>query len=279
LTHPPWSFRVLGVDIEIHCGDSELLEFVKANWGALATRSGQAGSLVYRVSKGDSPDDILITRVGQTPIASSGIAEFIYDLEKDIILELQRRRADFYFLHGATAERNGKACLLVAPSGQGKSTTVWALLHHGWNYLSDELAPIDLATLHVHAYPHALCLKRKPPDPYGLPNGTLSTFHTLHVPTVLLPGATNVHSCPLAAVLFLEYVPAATNPAIHSITTGEASARLYANALNQLAHPNAGLEAAVYVARSVPNFRLDAADISDTCQLITSTMEKLLQSR
>ena len=49
--------------------------------------------------------------------------------------------------------------LLAGASGNGKSTTAWALLHRGFQYLSDELAPLDLSAMTVHAFPHALCLK------------------------------------------------------------------------------------------------------------------------
>ena len=273
-----WSFHAFGVDIGFECSDSELLELVKANWGSMATRTMQEGGIIYRLSRIGAPQDYLISRDGQTPIYSAGLAQLIYDLEKDILLELQRRRADLYFVHAACAEMDGQAYLLVAPSGAGKSTTVWALLHHGWSYLSDELAPIDLSTLQVQAYPHALCLKWKPPPPYRLPDGTILTSHTLHVPTDLLPRIANVHSCRLAAIFFLEYDPALDHSVIHPITTGEASARIYANALNQLAHPNSGLDAAVYLAKSVPRFRLDSAGLSDTCQLISSTVAELAES-
>ena len=275
LTAESWSFQAFEVSVRFQCGDPELLQLVKANWGALATRVSRPDGLVYSISRGDSPHDILIARAGQAAIVSAGNAEFIYALERDIVLELQQRRADYYFLHAAAAEKDGHACLLVAPSGQGKSTTAWALLHHGWRYLSDELAPIDLATLQVHAYPHALCLKREPAAPYRLPRGTISTSHTLHVPTDCLPNTPQVNSCPLAAIFFLEYLPAAAEPVIRSITIGEASARLYANALNQLAHPNAGLDAAVYLARNLPSFRLHTAGLSETCQLITSAHDRI----
>ena len=62
------------------------------------------------------------------------------------------------------ADRLGHMWVL-GKTGAGKSTTAWGLLHHGFSYLSDELAPIDLETLEVLPYRHALCLKRRPPSP------------------------------------------------------------------------------------------------------------------
>jgi hypothetical protein len=203
-------------------------------------------------------------------LTSDDVGEFLYVLEGDVTIALQRIRKDLYFLHAAVAEVDGRAFLLVAESGGGKSTTLWGLLHHGWGYLSDELAPIDLSSNKVHAYPRALCLKRPPPHPYPLPAATVETPWTFHVPVQLLPQVSPMESCPLVAVYFVKYCPDTSNPAIREISAGEAGARLYANTLNQLAHANAGLDAAVGIARSIPSFALDSADLAATCALVSS---------
>lgn len=215
---------------------------------------------------------ISIRTPGRSPIVSTDTGEFLHELERNVVIDLQKRRADLYFLHAAAVEAEGKAYLFIAESGGGKSTTTWGLLHHGFGYLSDELAPIDLERLQVHAYPHALCVKQLPPLPYSLPVETVRTPHTLHVPVQYLPRVAAPGPYPLAALWFVRYCPNASTPTVRPITPGEASARLYANALNQLAHPNAGLDAAVRIAGAVPSFGLDSADLAVTCALVRSTM-------
>ena len=42
-----------------------------------------------------------------------------------------------------------KAFLIATASGTRKSTTARALLHHGFDYLSDEFAPVDLDSLRL----------------------------------------------------------------------------------------------------------------------------------
>ena len=145
--------------------------------------------------------------------------------EQDLTVELQKRRSDLYFLHAAALERDGRALLLVAESGGGKSTTAWGLLHHGFRYASDELAPIDLATGRVHGFPHALCLKADPPAPYPLPAGTLRTSRSRHVPVGLLPAPLADGPLPLDAIVFLRYRPDLDGPAIRPMGTAEAAAR------------------------------------------------------
>ena len=184
----PLSFEILSVGLHVGCTDPELRALIQANWGHMESPTA-APDIVYSVTATGPPQRISIVSPGQQePLLSADLGEFLYDLEKEITIELQLRRADLFFLHAAAAEFKGRACLLIAESGGGKSTTLWALLHHDFAYLSDELAPLDLTSLSVHPYQHALCLKRPPPAPYALPPGTVSTPHTLHVPVDLLPG-------------------------------------------------------------------------------------------
>ncbi len=65
----------------------------------------------------------------------------------------------YLILHAAVLERGGRALVLPAPPGSGKSTLCAALALSGWRLLSDELALIDPASLHVHAVPRPISLK------------------------------------------------------------------------------------------------------------------------
>lgn len=52
----------------------------------------------------------------------------------------------YLILHAAVIERDGRAAILAAPPGSGKSTLCAALSLRGWRLLSDELALIDPAS-------------------------------------------------------------------------------------------------------------------------------------
>ncbi len=262
-------YRILGINVAVHCPIPELRALIHAHWGVMAQAETPA-DLQYVVSRPRSAPGISIDRSGQPTTWTRDEGQFLYELEGDANIALQRLRPDLWFLHAAVAEWEGRAILLVAESGGGKSTTLWGMLHHGWAYLSDELAPIDLASLQVDAYPRALCLKRQPPPAYPLPAATVRTPQTFHVPVEQLPRVSPMESCPLAAAYFLKYCPDASAPAMRAISSGETVARLYANGLNQLAHANAGLDAATHIARRIPGFLLETADLAATCALIRS---------
>jgi HprK-related kinase A len=61
-------------------------------------------------------------------------------------------------IHSAVVERGGRAAILPAPPGSGKSTLCAALVHRGWRLLSDEIAvvPLDASGLLPLARPVGL---------------------------------------------------------------------------------------------------------------------------
>jgi HprK-related kinase A len=67
-------------------------------------------------------------------------------------------------VHSAVVERNGRALLLPAPPGSGKSTLCAALVARGWRLLSDELAVIDLDRRVIVPLPRPISLKNRSID-------------------------------------------------------------------------------------------------------------------
>lgn len=215
----------------------------------------------YHVERDFHSGKFQIQRDGQPVISSQDDSDFLFLIEKDMTVELQRRRPDLFFVHAAVVEYGGRTALIAAPSGTGKSTFAFALLHADFRYLSDELAPVDPLTLKVHPYPHALCLKAQPPAPYQLPDGTLVAERTLHVPPAFLPGDTLMAPQPLSAIFFIHRNTASRDVDLRKLGHAEVAARLYANTLNALAHPDRGLEIAVRLAQSIPGYELNSSDL------------------
>lgn len=266
--------------MRVDCPDPALRAPLVANFGAMAdTDEGVAPDLHYSIRSRDTHPLFSLIRQGQAPLDAEDPGDLLFLLEKDITVELQKKRPDLFFLHSAAIEWQGKAYLLAAEAGGGKSTTSWALLHHEFLYLSDELSPIDLDSMQVFPYSHALCLKRPPPSAYPLPADAINLGRTIHIPARLLPSATIVQPCPLGAVFLLRYLPELRAPEIRPIGAAEASARLYVNALNALSHPNHGLDAVVRIARHVPCFAVSSTDLPATCALIRSTVEHVSEVR
>jgi hypothetical protein len=257
--------------------DPWLRHVITANFAAMMTAiDGVVPDLHYRVAKGTTRDTISLVCQGRAVCEDADRGDLLFMLEKDITVELQRRRADLFFLHAAAIEWEGTALLLAGESGSGKSTTTWGLLHHAFRYLSDELSPVDLNTMCVVPYPHALCLKQNPPPRYALPPSAIRLGRTIHLPVDTLPAPTVSGPRALGGVFLVTHRPDIRRQEMRSIGPAEASARLYVVALNALAHPNQGLQAVVRISQHVPCFALSSSDLSATCALMCSTVDRIV---
>ena len=271
----PLCLRILGQSVRIDCTDSELRAVLATNFAAMAEKQEDISTgLHYNVRRSKQGPGFVLSHSGKWDQSAEDADVLLFQLEKDIIVELQRKCPEFLFLHAAALDWQGKACLLVGESGAGKSTTTWALQHHNFGYLSDELSPVDLDTLRVYAYPHALCLKKVPPPPYLLPEDVLHLGGAIHVPTVTMPGAVILDSRPLSALFLLKYSPEFHTATLRAMDTAEASIHLYVSTLNALAHSNRGLDAVVRLAECLPCFAVAAADLPSTCALIRAEMKR-----
>jgi HprK-related kinase A len=67
----------------------------------------------------------------------------------------------YLVLHAAVVERGGRALILPAPPGSGKSTLCAALVSRGWRLLSDELTLLDVAALRIVPLPRPISLKNE----------------------------------------------------------------------------------------------------------------------
>lgn len=65
----------------------------------------------------------------------------------------------YLMIHAAVIEKNGRAAILPAPPGSGKSTLCAALINKGWRLLSDELTLIRRSDAQLVPLPRPVSLK------------------------------------------------------------------------------------------------------------------------
>lgn len=271
----PLCLSIFGRTISVACADAESHRLLIAGYGHMTMPPRNGADLHYAVGRDHFGNSYTISADGQPVLHAADSGEFLFLFEKEMTIALERLCARLYFLHAAALGYRNSAILLVAPSGSGKSTTAWALLHHGFTYLSDELAPIDLDSLVVHPYAHALCLKNDPPAAYPLPTTTVRTPGTLHVPVCDMPSTPIDRPLPVRAVFFVSHTPAARGPKIEAVGTGVSAARMVSNLLNSLAHTAAGLDGAIRIAQATACFDLHTTDLRQTCLAVRRVIETL----
>jgi hypothetical protein len=265
---------VLGKRIRIECRDPALQQLLTANFGMMAAPDdGGPADLHYRIERNDLSSAISLIAPIRRTLHAEEARDVLFLLDADITIALQRRRADLFFLHSAAIDSQGRACLLAAESGRGKSTTTWALLQHGFGYLSDELSPVDIDSLRVFPFPRALRLKRMPPASYPLPDEAIDLGQRFKIATPSMTSGIAQEPRPIGAVVLLEYRPDLPASTLRVLGAAEASARLYVTALNALAHPNRGLDAVVRIAENVRCYAVSSVDLPATCALIQEAAE------
>lgn len=259
--------------MRVECSDPRLARLAQGLYGRFppARRSDPD---VFRLARDPRGAIVHGTTPGGARVAAGSDSALLSWLDDELTIGAQQRRPDLLFVHAAALARHGRAVLLAADSGGGKSTTSWAALHHGFTLLSDELAPVDPRSLAVLPHPRAVCLKARPPRPYTLPAGTLRSTGGFHVPAVRLPRPPGRRPVPLAAIVFVAYRPDLDRPELRAIGPAEAAARLYSHTLNPLAHPEDGLAPAAAVAKRVPAYVLFSNDLPETCALLRGVLPR-----
>jgi hypothetical protein len=261
-----------GHKVSIHCTDAASSSLLSRVYGQMQVHCNEsAASIRYEVG-GNGNDGFHIRSNGQGDLRARDNGEFLFLIDGELVIALQRLRPDLLFLHAAVAEFRGRAIAVVASSGTGKSTAILALMHEGFRYLSDELAPIDLSTLRVHAYPRALCLKANPPSPYSIPADTLRTPERWYIPNELLPGASLTAPTPLAAIFLLARDSGTRPRRLRPLRPAEAAAKLFSNTLNALAHPGQGLDAVAGLVDRLECFEVNGEDLPAACTAIRSVV-------
>ncbi|MEJ2139735.1 MAG: hypothetical protein P8Y61_09855 [Gammaproteobacteria bacterium] len=269
-------FSILGVPFTLENATGRFRELTQQNYSAYLTEASAKPAFFSLGRQSDGRLELKSLHSGVIWAGGVNAAEddyhFLYALEKELTLELQRARSELYFVHAAVVERNGHCLLIAAESGTGKSTLAFALQCRGWHYLSDELAPIDVTQLSVYPYTHALCLKSAPPEPFASLPPHVNTDRTRHVPADQLNSVTDEVPRPLSGLVFLQRNPGNRTPSIKKISAAEAATRLYGNTLNALAHSAAGLDAATTITRRTPAWHLEAGELRATCELMEEAL-------
>jgi HprK-related kinase A len=102
---------------------------------------------------------VLLQSEGNAPFAPLPLAQAFPMFEWGLNWCVASRAHNYLIIHAAVAERGGRAVILPAPPGSGKSTLCSALVHSGWRLLSDELAMVRLEDSALIPLPRPISLK------------------------------------------------------------------------------------------------------------------------
>ena len=177
---------------------------------------------------------------GRTPHEDMPATQALPVLEWGLNLVVALRCQCFLMLHSAVLERNGRALLLPAAPGDGKTTLCAGLAHRGWRILSDEFGLIRPDSREMTPIPRPMALKNESieiirefaPDAHigpATPNTRKGTV--AHVKPTAESIARQAEVAPASMVVFPRWV-AGAQLSLQEMTKGEGFLRLATNAFN-----------------------------------------------
>jgi HprK-related kinase A len=213
---------------------------------------------------------------GRVPHEDMPAGQRLAVLEWGLNLTIALRFHRFLLLHAAVVERNGRALLLPAAPGHGKTTLCAALVHRGWRLLSDEFGLIR---------PGAPCMVPVP-RPMPLKNESIAVLAEFAPEAILGPEIPNtrkgtiVHVRPPASsvlraaevaapawIVFPRWMAGAPLSLVEA-PKAEAFMLLASNAFNYELHGAAAFETVCDVVSSSRCYRLAYSDLASAVEAL-----------
>ena len=177
---------------------------------------------------------------GRVPHEDMPVEQALPVLEWGLNLIVAFRFHCFLMLHAAVLERNGRALLLPAAPGDGKTTLCAGLSHRGWRTLSDEFGLVRPDSIEMLPIPRPMALKNDSidiirqfaPDAYigpATPNTRKGTVAHLKPTTESI--ARQAETAVPSMIVFPRWV-ADADFSLQEVSKGEGFMRIATNAFN-----------------------------------------------
>ena len=182
----------------------------------------------------------------------------------------------FVVIHAATLARGGRALLMPAPPGSGKSTLCAALMCRGWRLLSDEFALLDPQTGTLQPIPRPVALKGPSiallrawsPDAWLGPEVVNNEGERV---AYMRPPAESVRASTTPAVpgwILIPKFEAGAPPTVEAMSRARAVMHLADSSFNYNLHGRIGFERLASIADRAPCVTLRYSGLEDGVQAV-----------
>jgi len=254
-----WLIDMAGVQVTVVARDESSEALVSLALAAIPTETigsslGIKLSLKHDDGKWDLKDhsNKLERRLEHT-------GDVIYHLTDRIVFHIADKSQDVHCLHAASVASNGRAIVIPANSGAGKSSFTTWLAANGFDYLTDELILVDKdACLQGVARPiqmkfHGLkAVESLISEPSLIQKGKFATA----LPIACLGGVVAQDRQKLAMFIFPKYEKN-KEYSLRKLSSAEAGMRLMANHVNARNLEGHGFRAMMEIIRNTPSYALD----------------------
>ncbi len=188
----------------------------------------------------------------------------------------------YLMIHAAVIEKAGKALILPAPPGQGKSTLCAGLVARGWRLLSDEMTLIDRVSGRVVPAPRPISLKNESisvikafaPDFVFGPES--DETHKGRVSHIRPPGSSIKRACETAdaAIILFPKYDATSSTQLESRSRARTAIELAENAFNFNVLGKEGFELLTQTVANCDCYSLIYSDLEEVVNKLEQLIDK-----
>ena len=187
----------------------------------------------------------------------------------------------FLMLHAAVVEKNGRAVLLPAWPGSGKSTLCAALVHRGWRLLSDEFGLLRPGINAIVPFPRCIPLKNESIAvmrdfaPEAISGPVFTKTRKGDVSHLKAPAESVQRSAEVAVpgfVIFPRYMPG-KQAILKPLPKARAFMKLAGNSFNYELLGEKGFQTVALLIRSCSSFLFHYGDLEKAVQVMDSLVE------
>lgn len=204
------------------------------------------------------------------------LAHGLLAAEMGMNLQMALGQKGYLLLHAASVEKEGKALLMTGASGSGKSTLGAILGEHGWRFMGDEFALLDLEGGQLFPFPRAISLKnhavgameelvgaeRFGPVLRDTPKGTIRHLRPRE------DAIARMHEPASPALILFPRYGRELAPAVRPVGEAEVFVRLTQASTNYVALGERGFSALGRLVTHVPGRAIDYPDSRSALELI-----------
>lgn len=174
--------QVLGTSVAVRCGDPHLARQIETTLASYPPAPVADHELEIVTLEPDRHRLLLDGAPTGGHADGRDVVEAVVSLLNRLAVDHTPGRLLF---HAGVVERDGRAVMVVGPSGRGKSTLTAALVQAGCSYLSDEVASVDPTTRWIDPFPKPLSLSAGSMALLGLRSNDDADLTTAAVKTLL----------------------------------------------------------------------------------------------
>jgi hypothetical protein len=214
----------------------------------------------YRMQAGETVDETI-----------RGELWLLQAVKYEIVMGLMAARSDLLWFHAGAVADDAGAILFAGPGGSGKSTLVAHLYQQGWQYLSDDVMPLDLATGKILPFPQTPRVRQNTGE--LVPSDRLGEVPKFEVR--LERDRVCREAVGVRAIVFAQYDPAISTQ-LSPCSPGTTALELLRNCINFLDHKQIALEQVGKLVKQSSGVQLEFSDAKVAVDCLNDQLNSVL---